>query len=204
MVQNGPLFGARQSLMRDAVELALERPAVVSVAGLVERKGVHVLLEAFERVSARGHAMNLYFVGDGPERARLEELARGSRFASRVHFEGFQPDPRRYLRAADAFVLASFRDPFPLAALEARASSCAVIVSGVDGLPEAVDGGRAGIIVPAGDAAALAEALISLLRSADDLARWQARAGHELERFAAPRMAGSTDEVYREALRARR
>ena len=204
VVQNGPLFGARESVLDATGEVELERPAVVSVAGLVKRKGVHVLLDAFELVSEGGYELNLYFVGEGPERARLEERASRSRFASRVHFEGFQSDPRRYLRAADAFVLASHRDPFPLAALEARASGCAVIVSGLDGLPEAVDGGNAGIIVPAGDAPALADAMISLLRSPDELARWQARAGRELERFSASRMAHATDVVYREALRARR
>lgn len=200
VVQNGPLSGARQSLLEGAGEVELEHPALVSVAGLVERKGVHVLLEAFELVSARGHELNLYFVGEGPERARLAERASRSRFGSRVHFEGFQPDPQRYMRASDAFVLASFRDPFPLAALEARSSGCAVIVSDVDGLPEAVDGGRAGIIVPAGDADALAGALTSLLDSSDELARWREGAGRGLERFTAERMAQDTLTVYREAL----
>jgi glycosyltransferase involved in cell wall biosynthesis len=204
VVQNGPLFGARQSLLEGAAAVSLEHPAVVTVAGLVERKGVHVLLEAFELVSARGHEVNLYFVGDGSERARLEEQAGRSRFASRVHFEGFQPDPSRYLRAADVFVLASLRDPFPLAALEARAGGCAVIVSQVDGLPEAVDGGQAGIIVPPGDAEALAGAMTSLLGSGEELPRWRARAGHALERFSAARMARDTDETYRHALRGHR
>lgn len=204
VVQNGPLFGARQSRLDGSGEAELEHPAVVTVAGLVKRKGVHVLLEAFELASAHGLELNLYFVGEGPERARLEDLTARSRFASRVHFAGFQSDPGRYMRAADAFVLASFRDPFPLAALEARASRCAVIVTGVDGLPEAVDGGDAGIIVPAGDADALARALGSVLQSAEELESWQERAAGNLQRFSAERMARETLSVYRDALARRR
>lgn len=203
VVQNGPLFGARQSLVDGTGEVSLEHPAVVCVAGLVERKGVYVLLRAFEEAAATVEGLNLYFVGAGPERARLEELAGRSRFGARVHFAGFQRDPGRYLRAADVFALASLRDPFPLAALEARASHSAVIVSDVDGLPEAVEGGVAGIIVPAGDARALADALVSVLRSPEELAGFQQRAGRGLERFTAQRMARDTDVVYRQALHAR-
>jgi glycosyltransferase involved in cell wall biosynthesis len=200
VVQNGPLFGARHTALGGAGEVSLEHPAVVTVAGLVKRKGVHVLFEAFELASTRGQEMNLYFVGEGRERTRLEELAARSRFGSRVHFAGFQPDPRRYLLAADAFVLASFRDPFPLAVLEARGADCAVVVSDVDGLPEAVDHGEAGIIVPAGDAGALADALSGLLGAPSELADLRRRAGAGLERFSVERMARDTVAVYREAL----
>lgn len=199
VVQNGPLFGARQSLAEPS-EVALAHPAIVTVAGLVQRKGVHVLLEAFETVAAAHPAANLYFVGEGPERAALERRTRGSAVADRIHLEGFHRDPAPYLRGADVFVLASFRDPFPLAVLEARGAGCAVVVSDVDGLPEGVDHGEAGIIVPPGDAPALAGALASLLGSADELARWREGAGRGLERFSAERMARDTVAVYREAL----
>jgi glycosyltransferase involved in cell wall biosynthesis len=200
VVQNGPLFGARQTLMDDTSELRLARPAVVTVAGLVERKGVHVLLEAFLRAAEAIPELHLYFVGEGPEHGRLEERVRRSPHADRIHLEGFQPDPLRYVRAADVFVLASFRDPFPLAALEARTAHAAIVVSGVDGLPEAVDHGNAGLIVPPGDVEALAGALGSLFGAPDELARWQTRAGQGLERFTAARMAGDTELVYRQAL----
>ncbi|MBV9604674.1 MAG: glycosyltransferase family 4 protein [Solirubrobacterales bacterium] len=200
VVQNGPLFGARRSLVAESERAPLERPAIVTVAGLVERKGVHVLLAAFEIVAASNPEVHLYFVGDGPERAALEEKRRASAFAGRIHVEGFRPDPGAHLRGADVFVLASFRDPFPLAVLEARGAGCAVVVTSVDGLPEAVDGGHAGIIVPPGDADTLAAALRSLFACDGELARWRERASCDLGRFSTERMARDTADVYREAL----
>ena len=204
VVQNGPLFGAREVRGDSASDVVtLARPAIVTVAALVQRKGIHVLLEAFETVAAEHSEVNLYFVGDGPERGALETRRRESRFAERIHIEGFQREPAAYLRGADVFVLASFREPFGLAALEARGAGCAVVVSGVDGLPETVDRGEAGMIVAPGDADALAGALTSLLISSAQLARWRERAGRGLERFSAARMARDTDAVYREALSGR-
>lgn len=199
VVANGPLFGARHSRPGSA-EVAIARPAIVTVAGLVPRKGVHVLLDAFETVAAAHAGVNLYFVGEGPERAALEARRRESRFAERIHLAGFQPEPASYLRAADVFVLASLREPFGLAALEARGAGCAVVVSGVDGLPETVDQGEAGIIVPPGDADTLAGALASLLDAPAELIEWRERAGRGLERFSADRMARETVAVYGEAL----
>jgi glycosyltransferase involved in cell wall biosynthesis len=199
VVANGPLFGARHSRPGSG-DAALARPAVVTVAGLVPRKGVHVLLDAFETVAGAHAEANLYFVGEGSERAALDARRRESRFAERIHLVGFQPEPAGYLRAADVFVLASLREPFGLAALEARGAGCAVVVTSVDGLPETVDHGESGIIVPPGDADALAGVLAGLLQDPAELAGWRERAGRGLERFSAERMARDTVAVYREAL----
>ncbi len=203
VVQNGPLHGARQSLAEGAGPASLAHPAIVSVAGLVEHKGMYVLLDAFERIAAQNDAVNLYFVGEGPERADLEARVALSRFADRIHLVGFQPNPRRYMHAAEIFVLASYRESFGLAAVEARLAGCAVVVTDTDGLPEAVDQGAAGLVVPVGDSGALAARLTSLLHAPSDLADWQERAGIGLKRFTAERMAADTEAVYRRALLAR-
>lgn len=204
VVQNGPLFGARQTLVAGTPARELHHPAIVTVAGLVARKGVHELLAAFDAVAAAHPEVHLYLVGDGPERAALATRAAGAPWAQRLHIEGFQPDPGAYLRGADIFVLPSHKDPFPLAALEARAAGCAMVVSDADGLPEAVDGGAAGMIVPARDTGALADALEELLGSAQRLADARRRAAAGTDRFSAARMARDTDAVYREALTSRR
>lgn len=206
VVQNGPLGGARRSLVpaSDRAPVELARPALVTVAGLLERKGVHVLLEAFERVARAHPAAHLYYVGEGSERAALTERAVRAGLAGRVHLEGFQPDPGRYLRGADVFVLPSYCESFGLAAVEARIAGCPVVVSDAEGLPEAVDGGQAGVLVPVGDVPALAGALESLLSSPEERARWSERARLGLERFGAGRMAAETEVVYRELLGSRR
>jgi glycosyltransferase involved in cell wall biosynthesis len=204
VVPNGPIGGARRSLVPEAGDLPLARPSVVTVAGLLERKGVHVLLDAFERIAAAEPEAHLYYVGEGPERPALVERARRSGLADRVHLEGFQPDPNRYLRAADVFVLPSYCESFGLAAVEARTAGAAVVVSDAEGLPEAVDRGRAGLLVPTGDAGALATTLRSLLASPDERARWSERARTGLERFGADRMARETEVVYRQLLGSRK
>jgi glycosyltransferase involved in cell wall biosynthesis len=204
VVPNGPLGGARRSLLAGAGDVTLSRPAVVTVAGLLERKGVHVLFDAFERVAPAEPAAHLYYVGDGPERPVLADRARRSGLADRVHFEGFQPDPGRYLRAADVFVLPSYCESFGLAAVEARIAGAPVVVSDAEGLPEAVDRGEAGLLVPTGDAAALAGTLRSLLASPEERARWSELARAGLERFDADRMAADTEVVYRELLESRK
>jgi glycosyltransferase involved in cell wall biosynthesis len=203
VVQNGPLGGARRTLIAEADELALERPALVTVAGLLERKGVHVLLDAFELIAADEPQAHLYYVGEGPERAPLIDHALRIGLADRVHVEGFQADPGRYLRAADVFVLPSYCESFGLAAVEARIAGAPVVVSDAEGLPEAVDHGRAGLLVPVGDAAALAAALRSLLASPEERRRWSERARTGLERFGADRMAAETEVVYRQLLGSR-
>ena len=79
-----------------------------------------------------------------------------------------------------------------------------VVVSDVEGLPEAVDRGRAGLLVPPGDAPALAGVLGSLLGSQDERARWSERAQTGLERFGVGRMASQTEGVYRELMGSRK
>jgi glycosyltransferase involved in cell wall biosynthesis len=200
VVPNGPLRGARQLRAGSATRVSLPHPAVVTVAGLLERKGVHVLLDAFAAVAADHPAAHLYYVGDGPERVALERRSAELGLAERVHLVGFQADPGSYLRAADIFVLASFRESFGLAALEARAAGCAVVVSNADGLPEAVNRGVAGMVVPARDVDALAGALRILLGSPGELAQRQRCASVHLEQFTAARMASNTEHVYQQAM----
>jgi glycosyltransferase involved in cell wall biosynthesis len=77
-------------------------------------------------------------------------------------------------------------------------------VSDTEGLPEAVDRGQAGLLVPTGDAAALAATLGSLLASPEERGRWSERARAGLERFGADRMARETEVVYRQLLGSRK
>lgn len=202
VVQNGPLMSARATLTDASGAAELSHPAIVTVAGLVERKGVHVLMEAFGQIAESHPQAHLYFVGDGPERQALERRRAELPGGERVHIEGFQSDPVRYMRAAEIFVLASFRDPFPLAALEARGAGAVVVASDVDGLPEAVDRGEAGLLVTPGDTDGLAAALDRLLASPGELARLREKSLHGVERFGAARMAADTEVVYLEALSA--
>ena len=164
------------------------------------RKGIDLLIRAFEAVSVQYPAAHLHLVGDGPARSEYEQQAARTNVAGRIHFHGYQSDAQSFLRAAYVFVLPSRRDPFPLVILEARQAGCAIVASDVDGIPEACDGGAAGWLVPVEDVAALTRALSTLLGDADALRSWQQTAGTALERFTVARVATDVEAGYRHAM----
>lgn len=209
VVLNGTVGSPRLPDAATVEPATLEHPAIVTVAGMNARKGIDELLQAFGTIAAAHPGAHLYLVGDGPERARFEAVARatdaraGTRTgaaASRVHFAGFQRDPMPYLRAADVFVLASRRESFPIVIGEARAAGCAIVATDVDGVRESLDDGRAGVLVPARDPAALAAAIDALLADPAKRAA-QAAAGREgLAHYHVQRMVDETVAVYRTSL----
>jgi glycosyltransferase involved in cell wall biosynthesis len=171
---------------------------------MYRRKGISELIAAFEGVASRYREAHLYLVGNGPDRPAFEGLARRSAASSRIHFEGFQKEPQRYMLAADVFVLASHREPFGLVLTEAREARCAIVASDVDGIPEALDGGNAGLLVPPKDVASLEAALVRLLSDPEEKAKWQRLATQNLRMYSVNRVAQETEFVYRQLLQDKR
>jgi glycosyltransferase involved in cell wall biosynthesis len=196
VVRNGPLGSPRTADQSKQEPMTLHRPAIVTIAGMYRRKGIIPLLDAFAEVLQRHPAAHLYVVGDGPDRARFEAKAADLAISANVHFTGFQPDPGRYLRGADVFVLASLAEPFGLVIAEAREVGLPIIATNVGGIPEALDGGAAGTLVPANDPGALARALRQLIGDPAQLSLGRARAGHNLEWLSVERMNSDTMKVY--------
>lgn len=141
---------------------------LLAVGRLVEKKGFHVLLEALTALPREGWSLTI--VGDGPQREALEALAADLpvTFAGQLTREELS----RADAEADVAIFPSVRaasgdqDGLPVALIEAMASGCAVIVSDLPGLSEAVADGVSGIVVPNGDAGALIEAIARLIADA--------------------------------------
>jgi glycosyltransferase involved in cell wall biosynthesis len=165
---------------------------------MYRRKGIAELIEAFAQIALDFPEAHLYLVGNGPDRAIFETQAQITPVSDRIHFEGFQPEPQRYLKATDIFVLASLREPFGLVLSEAREVGCAIIATEVDGIPEALDGGQAGLLVPPGDSHTLATALSQLLSNPEMLHRWKHQAQQNLESLTVAHVSEETLKVYRE------
>src|SRR5258706_6833679 len=199
VVRNGTLGSPRVGAADAPVRL--RRPAIVTLAGMYHRKGISELIQAFAQVSPVFTDAHLYLIGNGPDRGEFEQQARRTSVNERIHFEGFQPDPQRYLLAADIFVLASRQDPFPLVLSEAREAGCAIVASRVDGIPEALDGGRAGWLVPPADSRALARAIAELLQQPPLLSTWKYKARQNTDWLSAARVNQETLEVYRDIRR---
>ena len=201
VVLNGSLGSQRLPPM--PAPAALKRPAIVTVAGMTPRKGLAELIQAFAMLPPEHAQAHLYLVGGGDEQPYFEELARQSGVSERIHFEGFQPDPRPYLASSDLFVLASRRESFGLAVLEAREAGCAILTTQVDGIPELLDEGRCGVLVPPYNPAALAEQMDKILKDQSLRQRLRKEAATGLERCTVDRMSSEVLEIYRELLRER-
>ena len=199
VVKNGTIGSPRRPAITTDLR-PLERPAITTVAGLYRRKGIMDLIDAFAIVARAHPDAHLYIVGNGPERSDFEAQAEASAARARIHFEGFQRGPERYLLATDIFVLASHRDPFPLVLSEARAAGCAMIGTNVDGIPEALEGGTAGLLVPPADPPALAAAIDGLLRDPEALSRWRSAASHNLAWLTIERVENEVNAIYAEGL----
>ena len=144
-----------------AFEPPAERPEaleLLNVAALAEKKGHRFLLEAMTRLPGA----TLRIVGDGELRADLERRARELGLGDRVSFLGEQPkhEVARLMREARLFVLPSLAENLPVVLIEAMASGLPAVATRVGGVPEMIGSGD-GVLVEAGDAVALAEAIES-------------------------------------------
>ena len=126
-------------------------------------KGVPLLLEAFAAALKNHPDARLDIIGDGPAREMLQNQAR--ELGDAVAFLGYQPQEAvaEHLQEADIFVLPSFAEGVPVVIMEAMASRLPVIASHVAGVPELVEDGRTGFLVPPGDLETLAMRLETLL-----------------------------------------
>jgi glycosyltransferase involved in cell wall biosynthesis len=145
-------------------ELAIEGPTLAFAGRLGVQKALDVALEALASVPG----VTLAIAGEGPERSRLELRARELGLDGRVRFLGgvSREAVLRLFRAADASLLSSAWENFPHTVVEALAVGSPVIATAVGGVPEVVQDGENGLLVPPGDAEALAAAIRRLF--ADD------------------------------------
>jgi glycosyltransferase involved in cell wall biosynthesis len=144
-----------------------ENVVIGTAARLSPEKGLTYLLDAFALLKGRyGERVALRIAGDGPERGRLQEHAR--RLGFEVDWAGWLEHEAlpAFLQSLDVFVLPSLHEGFGVAAVEASAMELPVVASRIDGIPDVVVDGRTGVLVPARDAGALAEAMGRLVEDA--------------------------------------
>lgn len=170
---------------------------------LFPRKGIRFLIEAAAQLKPRISDLKVVIAGDGFERPELERLAQRLGIAADVTFLGWVPnaDLPQYYRAAAISVIPSLEEGFGIPAAEAMGCETAVVASDAGGLPEVVEHGVTGLVVPRGDTQALTAAMETLL--ADPLLRRRmgvAGRVRALRMFDWDRTAEQFEEIYRETL----
>lgn len=152
-----------RAALRQQLGIPETAPLAVAVCVLRPEKALDRLLMAFPEVVRALPDAQLLIVGDGPMMAPLKALAAQGGLAAKVHFAGYRKDVADVMRAADVFVLPTIFDAQPTVIMEAMAARLPVVATTIAGIPDMVEDGVFGTLVPPDDVPALATALTDLL-----------------------------------------
>ncbi len=184
----------RKSLAPDGAKI------VMHISNFRAVKRVEDVVRVFAGIS-RALPARLVLVGDGPERPRAQALAEELGVGDRVLFLGKHAAVEELLACCDLFLLPSESESFGLAALEAMACGAPVVATRVGGLPEVVDEGESGFLLPLGDVEGMTEASLRILSDAPTLQKMRKAArATAVERFSADRIVPVYEEFYRKVL----
>jgi glycosyltransferase involved in cell wall biosynthesis len=186
--------------VREEFRIPEEAPLVGTVANLRTEKALDVMLDAMRRARRELPDLRLLLVGQGPLERELRTLSQRMDLTDTVIFAGYRADAQRIVAATDVFALSSDFEGLSIALVEAMALGRPSVVTDAGGLSEVVSQGETGIVVPRQDPAALANAVVELLRDPTRRARYgraaQAKAAAFDIRHAVQRM----EAVYQELL----
>jgi glycosyltransferase involved in cell wall biosynthesis len=201
-IVNGPVDSPREEPIDNPP--VLRTPSVMTLSGLHPRKAVDDVVTAFADIAANHPAWHLNVVGSGPQREELEAQAHRLSLDDRIHFLGPSTNPRQLLEQTEIFATATLADPCPLTIMEARAAGCAIVGTEVGGIPETLDNGAAGLLVPTRNPSAMAEALVRLMDSPELRSTLKQRALAGAPYYRVERMAEDHLRLYRSLMRTRR
>jgi glycosyltransferase involved in cell wall biosynthesis len=186
-----------------AEEIAKLAPAkrgftLVFVGRVVREKALETLVRAVSLAKARVPGLALWIVGGGAARGELEALAAELGVSGDVTFWGQQTQTAPFFSAADAFVMSSISEGLPMSLLQSMSLGTPAILTDVDGMGEVLRLTQSGLLVPVGDAAAFAEAIVRLAGDEALRAELSRRALEAYRtRFTVETMAAGYMELYR-------
>jgi glycosyltransferase involved in cell wall biosynthesis len=191
---------ADRGAARTALGYLPEQFVVGAVARLDPRKGLDTLVEAMAIASRERPELRVLIVGDGPERGRLEELARTLGIESRLRIVRNHVEVRSMLAAMDLFAAPSRTEGLGMAIIEALAAGVPVLGSAVGGIPEVVEDGVCGRLLPPQQTRSWAEALVHLAGRPLELGRWSSAAPAVARRFSLAESGAELERLYRRLL----
>jgi glycosyltransferase involved in cell wall biosynthesis len=191
---------AARDLLRGDLRLAADDFVWLAAGRLEEQKDFPTLLAAMGRLSGEHPRARLLIAGGGPLLGPLRQLTSQFGVADRVRFLGFRTDFGALLNACDAFALSSAWEGLPNVVLEAAAAGRPVVATRVGGVPELVEDGATGFVVPPRDPEALAGAMRRLMELPSRARRRMAEDGraHLAAEFGLERVVGMWEELFHE------
>ncbi|MBI3800475.1 MAG: glycosyltransferase family 4 protein [Deltaproteobacteria bacterium] len=186
------------------VALAPPGSLLVGTVGRFEAiKGHRYLVEAIPLVLAQVPTAWFLFIGDGPLRSRLEQQTVQLGVATQVTFTGWQAEPAALMALCDLIVLPSLNEGMGRVLVEAMALGKALVASSVGGIPDLVQEGKNGLLVPPADPPRLAQAIISLLTDKSRREQMGAKGQHLAPAFSAEVMLEKIEKLYQDLLACR-
>ncbi|MDG1689993.1 MAG: N-acetyl-alpha-D-glucosaminyl L-malate synthase BshA [Flavobacteriales bacterium] len=155
---------------------------ICHVSNFRKVKRIEDVIIAFEGISKEIDA-KLLLVGDGPERARLEQISRNSKFSKNIFFLGSLKSTKEVLNISDLFILPSSKESFGLSALEAMACGVPVIASDSGGIPEVISHGESGLLNSVGDTYQMTKNALKLLSNDSLLEKFKTNAYRQAMKF---------------------
>src|SRR5690606_10213417 len=193
------LNAERQSgAFRRAWQIPANAPLIGIVGRMVPVKNHALFLEAAARLRQTRPDARFALVGDGGLRADIEAQVDALGLREAVIFTGWQRELAPIYADLDVLVISSVNEGTPVSVIEALATGCPVVATAVGGLPDLLDGGALGTLVPSGDAGALAAALLQTL---DDPPPGDATRALMQQRYSVGRLVRDLDTLYRDLLR---
>jgi lipopolysaccharide/colanic/teichoic acid biosynthesis glycosyltransferase/glycosyltransferase involved in cell wall biosynthesis len=173
-------------------------PLIGIVGRIVPIKDHRLFLEAARYVAARHPGARFAIVGDGVLRGEIKAYARALGLDEQATFVGWWRDVPEVYADLDVLVISSRNEGTPVAAIEAMAAGCPVVATAVGGVPDLVEDGVTGLLVPPGDAAGLGEAVLTMLGDPELVERMTRAARAKVRRdFVATRLISDTAALYR-------
>jgi glycosyltransferase involved in cell wall biosynthesis len=192
---------AKTASLRGELGLTAETPLVCTVAEFRAEKGHQHLLQAAAEVQRSAPEVRFALIGDGPREPAMRRCAAELNLSGTAIFAGRRDDAANAVRECDVFVLPSLQEGLPLALLEAMAQARPVVVTDAGGLTEVIRNAEDGLVVPAGDPPALAQAILQLLRDDGLRERLGRAAAERAATFDLSKAVSRIEAVYEDLLR---
>lgn len=160
-----PIYVPVASSQSSVVRQKKDKFVFLTVGRLVPVKNIGMQIEAIKELKVKSEKLKveLWIVGEGPERKNLEFRIKNLRLQDRVKFFGWQEDVGKFYEQANAFLLTSYAEGWPLVIVEAASFGLPIIMTDVGSAGELIRDGESGIVIPVGDKEKLAEAMIKII-----------------------------------------